>query len=64
MRLATWNVNSLNARMPRVQEWLELAGPDVLCMQETKIDDDAYPGPAFEAMCYERDHHGQGRWNG
>jgi len=35
VRLATWNVNSLNARMPRVQEWLELADPDVVCMQET-----------------------------
>ena len=64
MRLATWNVNSLNARMSRVQEWLELADPDVLCMQETKLADDAFPGMAFEAMGYEWAHHGQGRWNG
>ncbi len=64
MRLATWNVNSLNARMPRVQEWLELAAPDVLCMQEIKMADDAFPGPAFESMGYEWAHHGQGRWNG
>ncbi len=64
VRVATWNVNSLNARMPRVQEWLELAGPDVLCMQETKMADDAFPGPAFKEMGYEWAHHGQGRWNG
>ena len=64
VRLATWNVNSLNARMPRVEEWLELAEPDVLCMQETKMADDAFPGLAFEAMGYEWAHHGQGRWNG
>lgn len=64
VRLATWNVNSLNARMPRVQEWLELADPDVLCMQETKMADDAFPGLAFKAMGYEWVHHGEGRWNG
>ena len=64
MRLATWNVNSLKARMPRVQEWLELADPDVLCMQETKLADEAFPGLAFESVGYEWVHHGQGRWNG
>ncbi len=64
VRLATWNVNSLNARMPRVQEWLELADPDVLCMQETKMADDAFPGLAFESMGYEWVHNGEGRWNG
>jgi len=64
MRLATWNVNSLNARLPRVQEWLELANPDVLCMQETKMTDEAFCGDAFEELGYEWAHHGQGRWNG
>ncbi len=64
MRLATWNVNSLNARLVRVQEWLELANPDVLCMQETKMADEAFPGLVFADMGYEWAHHGQGRWNG
>ncbi|HET6908639.1 MAG TPA: endonuclease/exonuclease/phosphatase family protein, partial [Mycobacteriales bacterium] len=36
MRIATWNVNSIGARLPRLNEWLELAEPDVLCLQETK----------------------------
>ena len=64
MRLATWNVNSLKARLPRVEEWLGYARPDVLCLQETKLADDAFPQLAFEALGYEAAHHGQGRWNG
>lgn len=64
MRVATWNVNSLNARMPRIEPWLELFAPDVVCMQETKLDNDAFPTAAFEALGYESVHHGQGRWNG
>lgn len=64
MRIATWNVNSLNARLPRVEEWLELMEPDVLCMQETKLANDAFPALTFEAMGYQSVHHGQGRWNG
>jgi len=47
MRLATWNVNSLGARMPRVTEWLELQKPDILCMQETKQADDKFPEREF-----------------
>ncbi len=64
MRIATWNVNSLKARMPRVEEWLELTKPDVLCMQETKLSDDAFPLLAFQALGYEAAHYGQGQWNG
>jgi exodeoxyribonuclease III len=64
MRLATWNVNSLNKRLPRVEEWLEIAAPDVLCLQETKLADDAFPQLTFEALGYEVAHHGQGQWNG
>ncbi|MEX2254192.1 MAG: exodeoxyribonuclease III [Acidimicrobiia bacterium] len=64
MRIATWNVNSLKARLPRVEEWLEYAEPDVLCLQETKLADDAFPQLTFEALGYEAAHHGQGRWNG
>ena len=64
MRLATWNVNSLGARLERVVEWLELKAPDVLCMQETKQTDEAFPADAFSALGYESAHHGDGRWNG
>ena len=52
MLIATWNVNSLNARMPRVEEWLEQVQPDVLCMQETKLADDAFPALTFQGLGY------------
>ena len=64
MRLATWNVNSLNARLEKVFWWLERAAPDVLLMQETKLTDDAAPHEEFARLGYELAHHGQGRWNG
>jgi exodeoxyribonuclease-3 len=64
MRIATWNVNSLKARMPKVEEWLAYAQPDVVCMQETKLADGAFPAMAFHALGYEVAHHGNGRWNG
>jgi exodeoxyribonuclease-3 len=64
MRLATWNVNSLKARLSRVEEWLSYAKPDILCMQETKLADAAFPHMAFGALGYESVHHGDGRWNG
>ena len=64
MRLATWNVNSLTARLPRVTEWIDLQHPDVLCMQETKQADDKFPEKVFAELGYESAHHGDGRWNG
>jgi len=64
MRIATWNVNSLNARMPRVEAWLDAVKPDVLCMQETKLANDKFPVMTFSGMGYESVHHGQGQWNG
>ena len=64
MRLATWNVNSLKARLERVEEWLDDCQPDVVCMQETKLADTAFPSMAFSALGYESAHHGEGRWNG
>ena len=64
MRIATWNVNSLGARLARVEEWVEYAHPDVLCLQETKQADSAFPHAAFTALGYETAHHGDGRWNG
>src|SRR4051812_38586872 len=64
MRVATWNVNSLKARMDRVLEWLERAEPDVLLMQETKLADEDAPVMPFRMRGYELVHHGEGRWNG
>lgn len=64
MRIATWNVNSLSARLPAVERWLERAAPDVLLMQETKLADEQIPDLAFRMAGYELVHHGEGRWNG
>ena len=64
VRLVTWNVNSLKARQERVEEWLAECQPDVVCMQETKLADTAFPTMAFSALGYESAHHGEGRWNG
>ena len=64
MRIVTWNVNSLRARLERVEEWIREVQPDVVCMQETKLADDAFPALTFEALGYQSAHHGQGQWNG
>ncbi len=64
MRIVTWNVNSLNARMERVTEWLPQLQPDVLCMQETKMGNEDFPHDVFNDLGYETAHHGQGQWNG
>jgi exodeoxyribonuclease-3 len=64
MRLVTWNVNSLTARIPRVTQWITEHQPDVLCMQETKQSDDKFPFATFAELGYEAAHHGDGRWNG
>jgi exodeoxyribonuclease-3 len=64
MRLATWNVNSLAVRLPRVLEWLAATRPDVLCLQETKVSDDAFPHAALAELGYTAASHGTGRWNG
>jgi exodeoxyribonuclease III len=64
MRIATWNVNSLKARLEKVLWWLERARPDVLLMQETKLADRDAPVEAFKDAGYELAHHGEGRWNG
>ena len=64
MRIATWNVNSLKARLERVKMWLERAKPDVLLMQETKLADSDAPIDEFRESGYQLVHHGEGRWNG
>lgn len=67
MRIATWNVNSVKQRVPRLMPWLEERRPDVVCLQETKLSDAAFTdllaGPLGE-LGYEAAHHGQGQWNG
>ncbi|MBW3641149.1 MAG: exodeoxyribonuclease III [Actinobacteria bacterium] len=64
MRLATWNVNSIGARLPRLLPWLEAVGPDVVALQETKCADNAFPYADLRALGYEAAHAGDGRWNG
>jgi exodeoxyribonuclease III len=64
MRISTWNVNSLKARLEKVSWWLDRARPDVLLMQETKLTDAAAPVAEFKAAGYELAHHGEGQWNG
>ena len=64
MRIATWNVNSLAVRAPRVLEWLTIAHPDVLCLQETKVSDEQFPRAELAALGYEAAAYGTGQWNG
>jgi exodeoxyribonuclease III len=67
VRLATWNVNSVKQRMPRFLPWLDQRQPDVVCLQETKLSDEAFD-ELFSAELADRGyavaHYGEGRWNG
>ena len=64
MRFATWNVNSVKARLPRLLSWLEATKPDVVCLQETKVPADGFPSDEVAALGYATAAFGQGRWNG
>lgn len=64
MRLATWNVNSIRTRLPRVLAFLEKSGVDVLAMQETKVVSEKFPREAFAELGYEVVTHGINQWNG
>ena len=64
MRIATWNINSVTARLDRLIEWLETAQPDVVALQELKCTTDAFPSMPIQAAGYESVAHGNGRWNG
>jgi exodeoxyribonuclease-3 len=64
VRLATWNVNSVGARLPRLLPWLEQVAPDVVALQETKCADSAFPYADLRALGYDAAHAGDGRWNG
>jgi exodeoxyribonuclease-3 len=64
MKIATWNVNSINARLPLVLKWLEAAQPEVLCLQETKSLDAKFPHDEFVNRGYEVETFGQPTYNG
>ena len=67
MRIATWNVNSVKQRVPRLLPWLDERRPDVACLQETKLADDAFKellGAELEARGYAVALHGEASWNG
>ena len=64
MRLATWNVNSITARLPLVTRWLEAARPDVLCLQELKCVDEKFPAEQFAELGYKSAVFGQRTYNG
>ena len=64
MKLATWNVNSLKVRLPHVVDWLNSAQPDVLCLQETKLEDKNFPREEIEALGYRVVFSGQKTYNG
>jgi exodeoxyribonuclease III len=67
VRVATWNVNSVKQRVPRLLPWLDERQPDVVCLQETKLADDAFDrllGEELASRGYATARHGEGRWNG
>lgn len=64
MRIVTWNVNSIGARLDRVTAWLEAQAPDVVALQELKCTSDAFPRGPIEALGYQVEALGDGRWNG
>jgi exodeoxyribonuclease-3 len=63
-KIATWNVNSLKVRLPQVLDWLGRQRPDVLCLQETKLEDHIFPAGEIEAAGYRAVWHGQKTYNG
>jgi len=64
MRIATWNVNSIRVRLPRLVAWLERRRPDVVCLQETKVVDADFPAAPFAPLGYDCVVHGEPTYNG
>src|SRR3990167_9203860 len=64
MKIATFNINGIKARLPRLKEWLAETQPDVACLQEIKCQDDGFPASEFEELGYRAIWHGQKSFNG
>ena len=64
MKIATYNVNGVNGRLPVLLRWLEQAAPDILCLQELKAPQENFPEQAIRNAGYDAVWHGQSRWNG
>ena len=64
MKIASWNVNSLNVRLPQLQQWLQDFAPDVVGLQETKLEDHRFPDGALAELGYRSVFHGQKTYNG
>src|SRR2546430_2618949 len=64
MNLATWNVNSISVRISHILAWLQQHQPDVLCIQETKVEDTKFPIDKIREIGYEAEFHGQKSYNG
>jgi len=64
LKLATWNVNSLKVRLPHLLDWLDTHQPDVLCLQETKLEDVNFPQDAIASAGYQVVYCGQKAYNG
>ncbi|MBE1526886.1 exodeoxyribonuclease III [Sphingopyxis sp. OAS728] len=64
MKIATYNVNGINGRLPVLLRWLELAEPDIVCLQELKVPQEKFPEKAIRDAGYDVIWHGQSRWNG
>ena len=64
MLIATWNVNSIRTRLPQVIEWIKSVKPDLLCLQETKVEDKDFPLEQFDSCGYHIYFHGQKAYNG
>ncbi|OPA91689.1 hypothetical protein BFW87_18860 [Pseudomonas fluorescens] len=64
LKIATFNVNGIGGRLPNLLQWLEKERPDIVCLQELKAQDKAFPAGDIEAAGYGSIHHGQASWNG
>ncbi|BBC74013.1 exodeoxyribonuclease III [Altererythrobacter sp. B11] len=64
MKIATYNVNGINGRLPVLLRWLDLAAPDIVCLQELKAPQERFPEKAIRDAGYDAVWHGQSRWNG
>jgi exodeoxyribonuclease-3 len=64
MRIATWNINGIKARLGLLELWLKQQAPDIVCLQEIKSVDEAFPRAEIEALGYHIETHGQKSWNG